>query len=205
MQPVEERLRSQLMSMFQGCQDRVFSTYESMLASNADLLGQGSSAGNQLSTVLEPQTRQNPNSHRSDDREISSSVTTTNTRSHKGSSSNLPAINSSSTLSSACKSSTTLNSIYSSTTTLSSIASSLATSPSQQIATKAPENQIGNSPWAVGPYDGTFATAARATGTSALPANFWSTDLEDLDISHLSSDILWDNEVPMEDNPQWFD
>jgi hypothetical protein len=97
----------------------------------------------------------------------------------------ISAFNSSTTLSSIFRSSTTLNSVFTSSTTLSSIASS-QTSPQIHSAEidlceEVEEGGIGAS----GADDETAAT------TDMGRNEFWTTDLEDIDVSKFGMDNMW--------------
>jgi len=173
MQPVEERLRTQLMDMIQNCQHQVFSTYQSMATSTLDALMGDNFTRDRLLNQLEPLTR---------------TTTTKNQLASVNSApsgNNISAFNSSTTLSSIFRSSTTLNSVFTSSTTLSSIASS-QTSPQIQPAGSdlCGEVEEGDTS-AFGADDETVAM------TDMDQNDFWTTDLEDIDVSKFGMDNVW--------------
>jgi hypothetical protein len=164
MQPVEERLRTQLVDMIQKCQDQVFSTYQSMATSTLDTLMRDNPTRERLLNQFEP---------------LSRITSTENELASVKSGNNISASNSSTTLSSAFKSSTTLNSVFTSSTTLSSITSSQA-SPQMQL-TRSDLHLCGE----VEEGDTGFLDADDETVETAdmCRSDFWTTDLEDIDVS----------------------
>ncbi|KAH8810060.1 hypothetical protein F5882DRAFT_282327 [Hyaloscypha sp. PMI_1271] len=173
MQPVEERLRTQLMDMIQNCQHQVFSTYQSMVTSTLDTLMGDNFTRDRLLNQFEPLSR------------ITTGENQLASANGTASGNNLSAFNSSTTLSSIFRSSTTLNSQFTSSTTLSSIASS-QTSPQIQpagsdLCGEVEEEGTG----AFGANDKTVAT------TDIGPDDLWTTDIEDIDVSKFGMDNMW--------------
>jgi hypothetical protein len=174
MQPVEERLRTQLMDMIQNCQHQVFSTYQSMVTSTLDTLMGDNFTRDRLLNQFEPLSR------------ITTAENQLVSVNSAASDNNLSAFNSSTTLSSIFRSSTTLNSVFTSSTTLSSIASS-QTSPQIQpagseLCGEVEEDGTG----AFGANDKTVAT------TDIGPDDLWTTDIEDIDVSKFGMGNMWD-------------
>ena len=174
MQPVEERLRTQLMGMIQNCQDQVFSTYQSMATSTLDTLMGDNFIRDRLLTQFEPLSR------------TSTTEDQLASVNRAASSNNISAFNSSTNLSSIFRSSTTLNSVFTSSTTLSSIASS-QTSPQIQptegdLCGEAEDGRTG-----------VFSRGKETVTATDMDRNdFWMTDLEDIDVSQFGMDNVWD-------------
>ncbi len=175
MQPVEERLRAQLMGMIQNCQHQVFSTYQSMATFTLDTMLGDNSIRDRFFNQYEPLSRIGITETRL---ALVNSATRRN---------NISAFNSSTTLSSNFRSSTTLNSIFTSSTTLSSIASS-QTSPQIQPAGSDVCGEVAEEDAsALGPDNETVAT------TDKGETDFW-TEIEDIDVSEFGMDNMWDRE-----------
>jgi hypothetical protein len=173
MQPVEERLRTQLMDMIQNCQHQVFSTYQSMVTSTLDTLMGDNFTRDRLLNQFEPLSR------------ITTAENQLASVNSAASGNNLSAFNSSTTLSSIFRSSTTLNSVFTSSTTLSSIASS-QTSPQIQPAGSDLGGEVEE--------EGTRAFGAndKAVETTDIgPDDLWTTDIEDIDVSKFGMDNMW--------------
>ena len=172
MQPVEERLRTQLMGMIQNCQHQVFSTYQSMATFTLDTMLGDNSARDRLFNQYEPLSRIGITENQ---------LALVNNATKRN---NISAFNSSTTLSSVFRSSTTLNSVFTSSTTLSSIASSQASPQIQPAGSDLCGEVAEEDADALGPDDETVAT------TDIGQTEFW-TDLEDIDVSEFGMDNMW--------------
>lgn len=170
------------MDLIQNCQDRVFSTYQSMLPSTMNTLLHNNTTQNKLSSLFEPLCRSS-----SEEDQLQSSVSlpslagasnstiSSDTRSDAGCVSNLSAFNSS----------TTLSSIFNSSTTLSSI---LSSEPPPQI--QLPHtNPLGKIDERAACIFGINESAA-ATASSTLN-DFWVEDLDEAELSQFDPDGLW--------------
>jgi hypothetical protein len=199
MQPVEERLRTQLMGVIRDCQDRVFSTYQSMVTSTIDTLLHDNLTRDRLLNQFEPLSRTtSAQGHLRSSLSLTGLCDTSAASDTNGSGrgSNLSGFNSSTTLSSIFNSSTTLSSVFNSSTTLSSIASSHVSPAIQPTNTKLPCNADEITTCAFGANDGTEGAAAM------LPNDFWATDADTADLSQFDADGMWNTGATAYENPQ---
>lgn len=195
MQPVEERIRTQLMGVIQDCQGQVFSTYQSMVNSNLDALLGDTSTRDKLLKQFEPLPQNDPQSNlastdgpslrlpRLDD--IAESTPNEDNIQDQGS--NISAFNSSTTLSSIFDSSKTLSSVFNSSATLNSIASSPTFSSAQPTNSKCPEKITELKICGAGANDNA------ASATYLQTNDFWATDIEGADLTHFDAD--WEVEA----------
>jgi hypothetical protein len=187
MQPVEERIRIQLMGVIRDCQDQVFSTYQSMVTSTLDALLGDTITRDKLLKQFEPLSR-NPSTQGYLRSAVDPGLSlphlngiaesAPNEDNSQSQNSNISAFNSSTTLSSISDSSTTLSSIFDSSATLSSIASS----------TMSLDAQTTNS----GSL-GKIAKDSAVTTTSLKTSDFWAADLGTSDLTDFDAD--WDIEA----------
>lgn len=193
MQPVEERLRSQLLSMIRDCQDRVFSTYQSMVSSTIETLNLDSSAKDKLLAQFEPLTRTtSAESQLRTGFSLSglSKMSIPRGASNTAHGSSISGYNSSTTLSSIFNSSTTLSSVFDSTTTLSSAASSQVLPSTKPKSTAIPVKIDEMSACAFREND------ENAAVTDTIPDDFWTTDLDETDFDDMS---IWNSKTTLDE------
>lgn len=199
MQPVEERLRAQLMGVIRDCQDRVFSTYQSMVTSAIDPLLRDNLTRDNLLKQFEPLSRATSTTESQIRSSFSlpdmydMSTTKESIASNRG---ELAAFNSSSTLNSIYNSSTTLSSIFNSSTTLSSIASSQIP-PAMQPSSTTLSEKLGEMANLTCP-----AKDDSVASSGMLVDDSWTTELNEADLTHFDSDFMWDTEaITYKDSP----
>lgn len=202
MEPVEERLRAQLMTMIRDCQERVLSTYQYMVSSTIDTLQLDHSTKEKLLAQFEPLSRTtSANSQLRSAFSLSglSDMSVPSTTNQPTNVSHLPGFNSSTTLSSIFDSSTTLSSVFGSTTTLSSAASSQVPPAIKATDATFPGKVDEMTGCVFGANDDSTPSMAV---TNMLPNDFWTTDLDETDLSQLDAMGIWNLTASLDENSQ---
>jgi hypothetical protein len=182
MQPIEERLRGQLLGMIRDCQGRVFSTYQSMVVSNINTLHPDHPTKEVVTNSFKPLTR--TTSLKTSFTNISNSELPNYTPSNDFNSSehevNLSGFESSTTLSSFFASSTALSSVFNSSTTLSSVTSADPRAPTNS-GIDAQLEDIDE----ISTYN--FDITNKDLGATEALGETWITDLDEVDLRQLEA------------------